>query len=455
MNKFADDFVWGVATAAYQIEGAWKEDGKGMSVWDMCCRKPGFVKDGDNGDIACDHYHRMKEDVQLMKELGVKAYRFSISWSRVLPQGTGKVNKAGIAFYDSLVDELKKNGIEPYVTLFHWDYPYALYQKGGWLSPESPDWFAEYTKVIVDSLSDRVQYFITINEPQCFIALGHETGIHAPGLKLSRKDILTAGHHALLAHGRAVKVIRENAVLPPKIGFAPVGNPGVAATGSERDIEAARKATFDCDTAGIYWSTNWWTDPVFFGKYPEPADMDAELKEFLASVTPEEMELIRQPIDFFGVNIYQGRVVEHADTQKGYTYVKKNTGYDQTAIKWPVTPKALYYGPKFFYERYGKPVLITENGLSSMDWVSLDGGVHDSGRIDFLTRYLKEYYRAYQEGTALMGYFHWSLMDNFEWAEGYNERFGLIHVDYETQKRTLKDSAYWYKKVIDANGLPD
>lgn len=451
MKKFAENFVWGVATASYQIEGAWKEDGKGLSVWDVCAKKPGFVKEGDHGEIACDHYHHMKEDVRIMKELGVKAYRFSISWPRILPDGVGKVNQEGLAFYNNLVDELKANGIEPYVTLFHWDFPYKLYQKGGWLNPESPNWFAEYTKVVVKSLSDRVQYFITINEPQCFIALGHETGIHAPGLKLSRKDILTAGHHALLAHGKAVQVIREHAILPPKIGFAPVGNPGIPE--KEADMEAARKATFDCDTAGIYWSTAWWADPVFFGTYPTPSDMDEELKEFFSSVTPEEMEIIHQPLDFFGVNIYQGRTVAAADTKPGYQYVKKEIGYAQTAIKWPVTPKALYYGPKFFYERYKKPILITENGLSSMDWMSLDGAVHDPGRIDFLTRYLLEYNQAYQDGVELMGYFHWSLLDNFEWAEGYQERFGLIYVDYPTQKRIWKDSAYWYQKIIGQNGI--
>lgn len=451
MKKFAENFVWGVATASYQIEGAWKEDGKGLSVWDVCAKKPGFVKEGDHGEIACDHYHHMKEDVRIMKELGVKAYRFSISWPRILPDGVGKVNQEGLAFYNNLVDELKANGIEPYVTLFHWDFPYKLYQKGGWLNPESPNWFAEYTKIVVKSLSDRVQYFITINEPQCFIALGHETGIHAPGLKLSRKDILTAGHHALLAHGKAVQIIREYAILPPKIGFAPVGNPGIPE--KEADMEAARKATFDCDTAGIYWNTAWWADPVFFGTYPTPFDMDEELKEFLFRITPEEMEIIHQPLDFFGVNIYQGRTVAATDTKPGYQYVKKEIGYAQTAIKWPITPKALYYGPKFFYERYKKPILITENGLSSMDWVSLDGAVHDPGRIDFLTRYLLEYSQAYQDGVELMGYFHWSLLDNFEWAEGYQERFGLIYVDYPTQKRIWKDSAYWYQKIIAQNGI--
>lgn len=455
MRRFSDNFVWGVATASYQIEGAWQEDGRGPSVWDMCCQKPGFVKEGDSGEIACDHYHHMEEDVRLMRELGIRAYRFSISWSRVLPGGVGSVNEAGLAFYDRLVDELKKNGIEPYVTLFHWDFPYVLYQKGGWLNPESPDWFAEYTRVIVDRLSDRVKYFITINEPQCFVALGHDTGIHAPGLKLSRRDILTAGHHVLLAHGRAVKVIREHAVLPPQIGFAPVGNPGIPASGQERDLEAARRATFEGDVAGIYWSTAWWADPIFLGSYPKPkdSDMDEVLREFLLSVTEEEMALIHQPLDFFGVNIYQGRTVEYADTSVGYRCVKQNVGCDLTAIKWPVTPKALYYGPKFFYERYKKPILITENGLSSMDWVSLDGKIHDPGRIDFLSRYLAEYHRAYEDGVELMGYFQWSLMDNFEWAEGYRERFGLVYIDYTTQERTPKDSAFWYKQVIERNGL--
>lgn len=446
--SFSKDFVWGAATAAYQIEGAAFEDGKGLSVWDMCCKKKGFVKDGDTGNIACDHYHRYKEDIQLMKEIGLKAYRLSISWPRVLPDGIGKVNEKGLDFYDKLIDELLDNGITPYVTLFHWDYPYELYKKGGWLNSDSSDWFAEYTKVVVERLSDRVNHWITENEPQCYITLGHSRGVHAPGLKLDLNDVLIAAHNSLLAHGKAVQTIRKYSKQPCEIGYAPVGSVSFPQTNSVKDIEAARMAMFNFKEPNL-WCNSWWMDPIFLGSYPE--DGLKVFEPWLPNIKAEDMKIINQPIDFLGLNIYHGQKVCMGKADNVET-VKKNIGYNQTAIKWPVTPETLYWGPKFFYERYKKPIIITENGLSNTDWVSLDGKVHDPQRIDFLHRYIKEYKRAAEDGVDIKGYFCWSLMDNFEWAEGYNERFGLIHVDYTTQKRTLKDSAYWYKQVIDSNG---
>lgn len=448
---FSKDFAWGAATASYQIEGAAFEDGKGLSVWDICSDWKGFVKDGDTGKTACDHYHRMKSDVALMKELGIKAYRFSVSWPRVLPKGYGEVNEKGLDFYSALVDELLANGIEPYVTLFHWDYPVELFKMGGWLNPASSDWFAAYARVLVDKLSDRVKHWFTINEPQCFIGLGHENGTHAPGIRLPKYYVLMAAHNTLLAHGKAVQVIRQYSKQPCQIGYAPVGGVNIPATSSEADFDAARRATFSCSQEGAIWANTWWMDTALKGEYPKEA-FEGMLAANMPVIGADDMKTICQPLDFLGVNMYQGNVVRAADNECGFEIVKKPVGYAQTTMKWPVTPEILYYGPKFFYERYKLPIIITENGLASMDWVSLDGKVHDPGRIDFLNRYLLQYKRAAEDGVELKGYFQWSLMDNFEWGEGYNERFGLIYVDYPTQKRIIKDSGYWYRSVIEANG---
>lgn len=445
---FKKDFVWGAATAAYQIEGGYKADGKGLNVWDVLSRKEGFVKDKHNGDVACDHYSNYKEDVKIMVELGIKSYRFSLSWARILPNGVGQINEAGLKFYDNLIDELIKYDITPYVTIFHWEYPYELYKKGGWLNPESSKWFEEYTKIVVDRYSDRVRHWITINEPQCFIGLGHSIGNHAPGLKLPMDQVLLAIHNSLLAHGRAVKVIRQYAKLEPIIGFAPVGSIKMPISLSEQDIESAREAMFSVEDMGI-WSNSWYMDPVFLGKYPEEGLKVYE--KYLPNITDEDMKIISQPIDFCGINIYKGDFVSK-NSDGGFEHPISKAGYPETSMEWAVTPEALYWGPKFLYERYKKPILITENGLANNDWVSLDGKVHDPQRIDFLQRYLRQFQKASDEGVETMGYFQWSLMDNFEWAEGYHKRFGLIYVDYESQKRIIKDSGYWYKTVIESNG---
>lgn len=446
--SFHQDFVWGAAAAAYQIEGAAREEGKGLSVWDMCVKIPGFVKDGHTGDLACDHYHRYKEDVQLMKEIGLQAYRLSISWPRVLPEGTGRVNEKGLDFYDRLIDELLENGIPPYVTLFHWDYPYELFKRGGWLHPDSSDWFAEYTRVIAERLSDRVKHWFTLNEPQCFLGLGHSIGTHAPGLKLGHAEFLQAVHNSLLAHGKAVQTLRQTSKPPCEIGYAPVGITSFPTTATPANIEAARARTFSITEPG-FWMNTWYMDPVFFGRYPD--DGLKVFEPWLPEIKPGDMETIRQPLDFLGLNIYHGSPVQAGPD--GQPEVLGNPdGHPQTLIRWTVTPESLYWGPKFFHERYGLPIMITENGMSNIDWVSLDGKVHDPQRIDFLHRYLREYRQAAADGVPLKGYFCWSFIDNFEWAEGYNERFGLVYTDYASQKRTIKDSGFWYRSVIESNG---
>lgn len=447
--SFKEDFVWGVSTAAYQIEGAAYEDGKGLNVWDVCCKQPGFVRDGDNGDVACDHYHRFKEDIAIMKKMNVNSYRFSISWARVMPDGTGKINEKGLDFYDKLVDELLENGIEPYVTLFHWDYPNELFKRGGWLNNDSSDWFAEYTKVIVERLSDRVTHWMTINEPQCFINVGHIDGTHAPGLKLNRGYVLSAMHNSLLAHGKAAMTIRQYSKRPCEIGFAPVADVTIPFDDSVENINAAKYRMFEDFTyENCMWVNSLWMDPVYLGKYPEKAIEVNE--EWWPNIGQNDMKTICQPLDFFGMNSYQGATVKAKG--QDYDFVKRDVGYAHTDIKWPVTPEILYYGPKFFYERYKLPILVTENGMANCDVVSIDGKVHDPQRIDFLNRYLREYKKAGEDGADLKGYMQWSFMDNFEWAEGYNQRFGLVYVDYPTGTRIMKDSAYWYSDVIKSNG---
>ena len=442
---FPQGFVWGAAAASYQIEGAASVAGKGESVWDMFARKRGAVYQGHNGDVACEHVTRYAEDVALWKQLGLQAYRLSVSWPRVLPGGVGAVSEAGLAFYDRLVDALLGAGITPYVTCFHWDFPVELYRRGGWLNRDSADWFADYCALLTSRLSDRVKHWMTLNEPQCFILSGHETGVQAPGDKLREQEVVTAQHHALLAHGKAVLAMRANAKQPLQIGYAPVGIISIPATDDPKDLAAAdqRMATADASR----WDNVSWYDPVFLGKYPDRAGLLDKLPRGFELDLPT----IAQPIDFCGTNIYFGTPVRASKSGKPEV-VADPPGAPITAFNWPIKPTSLFHGPRFLYERYKKPILITENGLSCRDWVSVDGAVHDPGRIDFMTRYLRELHRATQAGIPVLGYFHWSIMDNFEWSEGYKERFGLIHVDYQTQKRTPKDSALWYAKVIASNG---
>lgn len=444
--KFSKDFIWGTASAAYQIEGAYQEDGKGLNIWDAYCQEGGHVAHGENGNVACDHYHRFREDVQLMRELGVKHYRLSLSWSRILPEGTGRVNEQGLKFYSELIDTLLENGIEPMVTLFHWDYPLALHQKGGWLNPESPDWFAEYAKVAVDALSDRVSCWMTINEPQVFIGCGYDIGKFAPFQTLPARDLAQMSHHVLLSHGKAVQVIRTYAKKKPTIGFAYATPCWTPENTSPESIEEARRRSFAFSRKGFAFETAWWADPILLGDYPKEAY--EILGEDMPRIAQGDMEIISQPVDFYGVNIYESKAVPKAD---GYAE-NASMGCARTQMGWPVTPDALYWGPRFLYERYGKPILISENGMAGHDWIHLDGKVHDPYRIDYMKRYLRELCRAAEDGTEVMGYLYWSILDNFEWADGYDKRFGLVYVDYATQKRTIKDSGYFYRDVIATGG---
>lgn len=447
--SFPELFTWGVASAAFQVEGAAVEDGRGPSVWDTFCAIPGKVFDAHTGEIACDSYHRIEEDTRLIQELGANGYRFSISWSRLFPQGVGARNEAGFAYYDRLINALLARGIQPWITLYHWDMPQALQDEGGWLNPQSPVWFEQYTRAVIERYSDRVFHWFTLNEPAIFLGLGHHTGTHAPGLKLPRKQVLLCTHHALLAHGRAVKTMRAHAKQSLLIGFAPVGNLNTPASESAADIAAAREATFTIPEDGWTFNYSWYCDPVMLGQYPEQGL--SLFGDDAPDFTDIDLEVMHQPLDMFGVNIYSAGIVRAGDDGSP-EHVRDPRGYPTTMFRWTINPSSLYWGPKFLSERYKLPVVITENGLASMDWVHHDGKVHDLGRIDYLTRYLQQLRRACNEGIDVRGYFQWSIMDNFEWAEGYALRFGLVYLDYATLERIPKDSYHWLAKIIASNG---
>lgn len=434
---FQKNFLWGAASASYQVEGAYQEDGKGLNIWDALCE--GKVKHGDNGNTACDHYHRYCEDVAMMKQLGLKAYRFSISWARIFPDDTGKVNEAGLQFYSNLVDELKKAGIEPLITLYHWDLPMWIHEKGGWKNSEIVAFFEKYTEVVVNALSDRVKYWITFNEPQCFVGLGYICGQHAPfEVSQDRMNIMTITKNVMAAHAAAVKKIRKIAKVSPQIGFATTSNTMIPLSESKEEIEKAREATFS--PALAVFGTACWMDPIILGKAPQGAER---------AFTAEELANYAQPLDFYAVNIYNS---DNYSERPGQKNEQVYSGMPRTTMDWPITPDVMYWTAKFVHERYGLPVLVTENGMSNCDFVMLDGKVHDPQRIDFLHRYLLSVKKAVDEGIPFVGYLYWSILDNFEWAEGYDKRFGLVHVDYDTQVRTLKDSAYFYADVIKSNG---
>lgn len=447
---FRDDFVWGVASSAYQVEGRDPEDGCGKNIWDTFAEE-GRILDGKDAYTACDHMHRYKKDYKLMKLLGIKAYRFSMSWARILPEGTGKVNEKAIAMYRDMILSMKENGIEPYITMYHWEFPQALQDKGGWLNEDVIQWFGEYAKVVAENFSDICEYFITLNEPECFVGLGHLSGVHAPGLKLPYKDVFKIAHNALRAHGQAVINLRKYASRPIKVGYAPTCGMAYPATDSPEDIEAARKTLFGFHQPMDNWTWNvaWFNDPVFLGKYPEEGLK--KFAEYLPEITDEDMELISQPLDFMGQNIYNGYMMRQGEDGEP-EYVDREAGAAKTAAGWPVTPECFYYGVKFLYERYHLPLYITENGMSCHDDVSLDGRVHDPNRQNFLDLYISALQRANDDGADVRGYFLWTFLDNFEWDKGYTERFGIVYVDFKTQKRIVKDSAFWYQKIIESNG---
>jgi len=447
---FREDFRWGAASSAYQTEGTDPAGGCGKNVWDTFTEE-GHIQDGTTAAIACDGYHRFHEDVLLMKQFGIQNYRFSLNWSRLIPEGTGKVNEKGIAYYKALLTDLRKNGITPFITLFHWEYPQALEDQGGWLNPDSGKWFAEYAAMVSENFSDDCCFFIPLNEPQCFCGLGNLSGDHAPGKKLQLKETFQLVHNVLKAQGMAVRELRAHAKQNLQIGLAPTCTVPIPETDSPEDIEAARERYFSVpdDPNRWTWNVPWFSDPVILGKYP--VEGMQTYREYLPEITDADRELISCSPDFYGQNIYNGYTVRAGKNGKSET-VPRKPGYPRTAAGWPITPECLYWGPRFLYERYHKPIYITENGMSCHDVVSLDGKVHDPNRIDFLHRYLSELKRAAEDGADIRGYFHWSLTDNFEWDKGYQERFGLIFIDYETQKRIPKDSASWYRDMMKTNG---
>ncbi|MFR7829658.1 MAG: glycoside hydrolase family 1 protein [Eubacterium sp.] len=432
-TEFPKDFLWGAATAAPQIEGGYLDDGRTPSIWDVAPEEK--IKNNANCHEACDHYHRMREDVAIMKEIGLKSYRFSVSWSRVIPK-EGVVNKKGLQFYIDLVDELRANDIEPMVTIFHWDLPVWVYEKGGWLSEKIIPLFADYTKVLVDALSDKVTYWMPMNEPQCFIMNGYMQGAHAPFkhryLALSKLTKI-----CLMAFHDSVDIIRKYAKTPPKIGIAMAAGAFIPKSDSEEDVEEAREKTFYSGLGAM--GNRWWCDPVFKG---EPAAVYGVYRTH-----KKDMLKIKCKLDFVGVNVYQ----PFMDGSWGNKPAENTPKEKLTSMGWLIDGRVLYYTIKFFYERYDLPVLVTENGMADNDIV-VNGEVKDDKRIKFINDYLSSVKRAVSEGIPVMGYQYWSLMDNFEWAEGYAPRFGLIYVDYETQRRTLKNSAYYYRQIIESNG---
>lgn len=439
---FGKNFVWGAATSAYQIEGAAYEDGKGLNIWDVFCKQEWRIFENNSGDTACDHYHRMEEDVELMVRLGIKAYRFSINWARLLPDGIGRVNQKGIDFYNRLIDLLIKNGIEPYITLFHWDLPYELYLRGGFLNREIADWFAEYAELVGKSFGDRVTHFMTINEPQVVVGLGYQDGAFAPGLRLHRDEVLRAGHNLLLAHGAAVKALRKSCAKKPEIGIVMATTPHLPVRKELK--EAAINSYGKTDINSFVYADCYWLDPIVYGKYPEP--VENYIRERGLPLL-DDMELISEPIDFIGSNIYQGNYYDE-DAAGNVLSVPNADGYPRTPNGWKITPNALYWGAVENCTRYKLPYYICENGTALNDYPLSDGKIHDDNRIEYLKNYLAGLEKAKDEGYDIRGYFAWSLLDNFEWASGYRDRFGLIYVDFETKERIIKNSGYWYRDFI-------
>lgn len=438
---FPKNFIWGAACASYQCEGAWDEDGKGRNIWDDFTHVPGHILNGDTGDVACDSYHRWAEDVALMKKYSIQAYRFSISWARIIPDGDGAVNEKGFEYYDNLVNALLDAGIKPMITLYHWDLPSALQDKGGWLNRDIVAAFGRYCRIVADHFAGRVDTFMTLNEPQCVAYVGYVEGTMAPGWKLGEIELLKCYFNQCLAHSEGMRQIK--AALPDAVvGVASCGRFCYPSVDTPKCRQAAYDATFN--PQDWQFTMNVFLDPLFLHRYAEGSPKVVE--DFAAAQPQAAWDSMLAP-DFVGVNVYQGDPVEEDGSRSPIP-----TGWPLTALKWKITPEVMHYMPIQMAQRYHAPIYITENGLSCNDKVYLDGAVHDAERIDFLTRYLRELSKAVDEGVDLRGYLQWSILDNFEWANGYNERFGLVYVDYPTGARIPKDSISWYKQVIETNG---
>ena len=434
---FPRGFLLGTASAAYQIEGAVAEDGKGPSIWDTYSHTPGKIEDGTNGDRACDHYHRFEEDVELMKKLGVNAYRFSISWPRVLPRGKGKINNKGLQFYSNLVDALLDAGITPFVTLYHFDLPQALQDEGGWLRRGIVDDFEAFVDAVSVELGSRVKHWVTFNEPWELAWQGYVTGEDAPGLRLGNDAALKASHNVLLAHGAAVRALRDNTT-DAEVGMVLHLNMVEPASERSEDIAAARRWEL-CQN-------RWYMDAIYREGYP--AEMTKLYGRDAPEVIPGDMELIQEHIDFLGVNNYRRSVVAAGTDLPPVNMKRVSPPGEYTDMGWEVHPEGLYKILKWVHANYPVPsIYVTENGAAFRDEVTPDRKIHDVKRLGYLKEHIRQAHRAMREGVPLRGYFAWSTLDNFEWAYGYSKRFGVIHVDFETQRRTIKDSGYFLSEV--------
>ncbi len=441
---FPKDFIWGCATSAYQIEGAWKEDGKGPSIWDTFTHSPGRIADGSTGDTAVDHYHRYKEDVALIADLGLQAYRFSIAWTRILPEGRGRINPSGLDFYDRLVDELLRKKIEPYACLFHYDLPQALQDRGGWPKRETAYAFADYAEVVCRRLGDRVRVWFTHNEPWVTAFAGYGNGEHAPGIK-NPMQAFKAMHHLLLSHALAAEALRAASPRKIKIGLALNFSPTYPASGTKKDLAAARQADAFINRATL--------DPLFKATSP--------MQEFTFSrimtsrlIKPGDLEKIRNSIDLLGVNYYSRAVIKHSPKAPVLPAVQVQPAGKEYSGMWEIYPEGIYDLLLRIHQEYhpGCEMMVTENGIPVPDGVDFDGRVRDERRIRYLRSHILEVRRAIQDGVPVHGYFHWTLMDNFEWAHGYRQRFGLVYVDFQSLKRTIKDSGRWFAELVRGNG---
>ncbi len=441
---FPKEYVWGCASSSYQVEGAWNEEGKGPSIWDTFVHTADHIVNNETGDVAVDHYHRYKEDVALMKELGLDAYRFSVAWSRILPTGTGAVNQAGLDFYDRLVDELLRYKIEPYICLFHYDLPQALQDKGGWPNRDTAYAFAEYARVVTERLSDRVKVWMTHNEPWVTAMAGYFAGEHAPGIK----DVTAAFkalHHLLLSHGLAAEAIRTSTRQPVKVGITLNLNPVHPASQSKKDRDAASRMDAVLNRATL--------DPLLKGTSP--------IQEFIIGkllsgslVKPGDLEKIRT-LDLLGVNYYTRTVAKHDPKFPVVAAAQIHPEGNEYSGMWEIYPEGIYELLIRIWKDYQPKcdIMITENGVPVPDGLDFDGHVRDERRIRYLRNHIAQVHHAMDDGVPVKGYFHWSLMDNFEWAQGYGQRFGLVYVDFKTQKRTVKDSGHWFARTIQENGF--
>jgi beta-glucosidase len=438
--SFPQGFLWGAATSSYQIEGATMADGRGATIWDVFCDVPGKVANNDNGDVACDHYHRYPEDIAMMADMGLQTYRFSIAWSRIFPQGTGPVEPRGLDFYDRLVDTLLRHNIQPMVTLYHWDLPQALQEKGGWENRDIVQAFTQYADTVSARLGDRVKMFATHNEPWCISFLSNFLGQHAPG-KHDLKAAIQVAHHVLLSHGTALEALRRN-VPDGQHGIVLNFTPAYPASDSAADREAAYRVDG--------FNNRWFADPLFKGCYPQ--DMVDFFGEHMCEASDEDLAVISRPIDFLGVNFYTRHLIGAGNGFFGESY--HDSGNPRTDIGWEVYPQALYDLLMRLTNEYRVPALyITENGAAYSHEPEADGVVYDTERIEYLRAHLEACQKAIEDGAPLKGYYQWSLMDNFEWAYGYDQRFGMVYVDYKTQKRIIKNSGHWYSQVARANSL--